>query len=115
MIDLIIPTYKNKQGLRNTLQSIPSETLSYFTITVIDDASDLSYADIIEDFSFINFISLVKNCGPGMVRQYGIDHTCEPYIMFIDTGDYCRKEINNIFDIIKNNEIVDMFSWRFSC
>lgn len=115
MIDLIIPTYKNKQGLHNTLQSIPSETLSYFTITVIDDASNLSYADIIEDFSFINFIGLVKNCGPGMVRQYGIDHTCEPYIMFIDTGDYCRKEINNIFDIIKNNEIVDMFSWRFSC
>ena len=39
-----------------------------------------------------------QNSGPGNVRQYGIEHTQEPYIMFIDTGDYLIN--TNIFDII---------------
>ena len=113
MIDLIIPTYKNKQGLRTTLNSIPNEALSSMTITVIDDASDISYHDISEDFPFIRFFSLTKNSGPGVVRQYGIEHTCEPYIMFIDTGDYFLDTFNKIFDIINENKDIDIFKWRF--
>lgn len=113
MIDLIIPTYKNKEGLRVSLQSIPAEMLEWTTVTVIDDASNISYHDILEDFPFIHYVGLTKNCGPGMVRQYGINHTCEQYIMFLDTGDYFLPVAEQIHDIIKQNPEIDIFSWPF--
>ena len=42
------------------------------------------------------------NAGPGAARQYAIEHTTNPYITFIDAGDYVSskevlaKIINNL-------------------
>ena len=88
MIDIIIPTYKNKDGLRTTLDSIDWNN-NNFSITIIDDASNLDYSDIIVEYPNINqLVVLPQNGGPGMARQYGIDHTNNDYLLFIDTGDY---------------------------
>ena len=86
MIDIIIPTYKNKEGLIKTLKSIPYSFVIH--ITVIDDCSGIDYSDIQPQFPYVQWFILDKNCGPGVARQYGLDHTEARYIMFIDTGDW---------------------------
>lgn len=112
MIDIIIPTYNNKEGLIRTLNSIPAR--EDLTITVVDDCSTIVYPNIYEQFPHVHFSRLFVNCGPGLVRQWGIEHTNEPYIMFADTGDYFISP--NVFDIIiaEINKCpnVDMFSWQ---
>ena len=115
MIDIIIPTYKNKIGLIRTLSSINTDLLEYFTINIIDDCSGEDYQDVIDCFPFINFVFNLTNVGPGICRQHVLSKTSEPYIMFIDTGDYfISSEIQNeILSTIKNNPEIDIFSWQF--
>ena len=85
MLDIIIPTYKNKEGLEKTLQSIPN--YKEVAVTVVDDGSNLNYNDLQDKYNF-RLIELQKNSGPGIARQIGITVTNEPYILFMDTGDY---------------------------
>lgn len=109
MIDIIIPTYNNKKGLLKTLQSIPNQ--KELVVTIIDDCStqNIDYGDIEKQY---NFIKLSNNCGPGNVRQYGIEHTKEPYIMFIDTGDYFLDNIfNDVIVMIERFKNTNIFGW----
>lgn len=92
MIDLIIPMYNAEDTIARCLGSLIGQTKSRkFIITIVDDASTDYSADIIDRFRFllpINYLKLDKNLGaPGLVRQYGIDHTHCDYIMFLDADD----------------------------
>ena len=113
MIDIIIPTYKNKQGLRNTLSSINQALLSNFTITIIDDCSNLIYKDIEIQFPFITILQLQQNVGPGIARQYGMQHTKQSYILFMDTGDvFINNQMQQIMiTTIKEKPEVYIYSW----
>ena len=85
-LDIIIPHYNNIKGLRDTLSSMD---FSAAKVTVIDDCSTKvdGFEQLKKDFSMVNFLSLEHNSGPGAARQYGIEHTSNPYFMFIDAGD----------------------------
>lgn len=115
MLDIIIPTYKNKEGLRRTLNSINTDLLPQITVTVIDDCSNMVYNDILEEFPFITIFYNKENIGPGMTRQYGIEMTKEPYITFIDTNDYflSKDVLNTILNEIKERPKTVIFSWQY--
>lgn len=115
MLDIIIPTYKNKEGLRKTLSSINRALLPEINVTIIDDYSETYYNDILEEFSFTTVFYCAKNAGPGCARNYGMRVTNNPYIMFLDTGDYfVSNEIQNtILQTIKDNPTVVFFSWKY--
>lgn len=114
-LDIIIPTYKNQKGLRTTLSSINWALTDYIKVTVVDDCSNEDYTTILNDFPAINLIKLDKNGGPGMARQAGIDNTFNPYIMFIDTGDYLLSKFNllEILTFIRENTMPYIYSWRW--
>lgn len=115
MLDIIIPTYKNKEGLRRTLSSINFSLQPEITITVIDDCSEMYYNDILEDYSGLQIFYLSKNSGPGNARQYGIEMTNQPYLTFIDTDDiFLNKDIfPMILNTIKENPNDVMFTWQY--
>ena len=91
-LDIIIPYYNNVNGLRETLNSV---NYNMATITVVDDCSTKreGYEELKKDFPTVNFLQLEHNSGPGAARQYGIEHTNNPYIMFIDTGDCIASRV----------------------
>lgn len=115
MLDIIIPTYKNKDGLRNTLRSINQSLLEDINITVIDDNSEMYNNDILEEFPFFTIYYQPINKGPGAARELGLLLTNEPYVMFIDTGDYfVNNEIQEeILKTISNNNETVVFSWPY--
>ena len=116
MIDIIIPTYKNKEGLMQTLQSIDWSN-KQLHVTIVDDCSNTDYTLIQEQFPQIeHWIYLPKNCGPGCARQKGIEATNHNYIMFIDTGDYFIPSFSQFLLVneIKNNLRIMLFNWSYT-
>lgn len=117
MMDLIIPVYKNKPGLYRTLMSIGTEVSDKIKVTIVDDCSKENYEDVIELFQKIfpiRVLVLEKNSGPGIARQFGLNHSKEPYVSFIDCGDtYVTPTIiKESLEIVKQNPEINMFSWQ---
>ena len=110
MIDLIIPYYNNGKGLSETLKSINYDV---FNVIVIDDGSDVP---LLPPFNAkFQYWRRNINRGPGITRQYGIDHTTNPYIMFIDTGDiFISKNLqNDIVNTINSDPETNVFVWQY--
>ncbi len=92
-MDIIIPAYNAKDTLFFTLSSIAvQQRLDKMNIQVylVNDCSDYDYHDFVEYFSSffpIQELKTPKNVGPGGARNYGIDHSHQDYIVFIDSDD----------------------------
>lgn len=89
-IAVIIPTYKAHDTILNTLRSIAIQRqVSYKVYLVIDGKEGGEYEYLLEHFKDIDIkiLKYQKNGGPGKARQYGIDHSKEPFISFIDADD----------------------------
>lgn len=92
-IDVIIPAYNvHDHILFRCLSSIACQDIvSELEVTIVDDAStEQNYAEVIKSFEPILKIHLLRyetNGGPGVARQYGINHTQNGYMTFIDADD----------------------------
>lgn len=116
MLDIIIPAYKDSEGLRKTLKSVYyPEQSDWVTITVIDDCSPIGYNEVLEEFPTVNYIRLTTNRGPGFARQYGINNCSEPYFMFVDCGDVLisKYSVCEIRDLIEKfpDYLLFLFTW----
>lgn len=121
-IDIIIPAYNAKETISDTLSSIVIqkglEDID-LQITIVNDSSDYSYSDLINQFKpNINIQEIVtnKNVGPGEARNLGIKSTHQEYIIFIDSDDclYNSNSIKTLFDEINNNNY-DLVISNFLC
>ena len=92
-IDVIIPAYNVPDHiLFRCLASIAHQDIaSELEVTIVDDASTKqNYAEVAKNFESMLKIHLLRyetNGGPGVARQYGIDHTSNGYMTFIDADD----------------------------
>ena len=92
-IDVIIPAYNVPDHiLFRCLASIACQDIvADLEVTIVDDASTTqNYADVAKNFESIMKINILRyetNGGPGVARQYGIDHTYNGYMTFIDADD----------------------------
>lgn len=109
-IDVIIPAYNVPDHiLFRCLASIACQDIvSDLEVTIVDDAStEQNYAAVAEHFSSIMKINILRyetNGGPGVARQYGIDHTSNGYMTFIDAddtfnGSFALKALRNSIEI----------------
>ena len=90
-IDVIIPAYKAQNTILRTLCSIAEQTiLDDIEVTIVNDCDGIGYkryVDMFSPFMTIREIEMPENGGPGDARQYGIDNTTNPLLMFIDADD----------------------------
>ena len=92
-IDVIIPAYNVPDNiLFRCLASIACQDIvSELEVTIVDDASTIqNYKAVADNFASIMKINILRyevNGGPGVARQYGIDHTSNGYMTFIDADD----------------------------
>ena len=109
MIDLIIPYYNNPEGFTRTIDSINNDI---FYITVVDDNSSIYMPTNLKVDKVYRYN---RNRGPGYARQWGIEHTSNPYIMFIDTGDvFLSYEVQEeILRVIEKNPKLDFISFPY--
>lgn len=116
-IDVIIPAYNVPDHiLFRCLASIACQDIvSDLEVTIVDDASTTqNYNAVADHFASIVKINILRyesNGGPGVARQYGIDHTKNGYITFIDAddtfnGSFALKALRNGVEM--NNDIYQM-------
>jgi len=96
LISVIIPYFKKKEYIADTLNSVLSQTYKNLEIIIIYDDKEKKDLKFIE--GFINLdkrISLIineKSLGAGLSRNIGISKSKGKYISFIDADDIWRKD-----------------------
>ena len=116
-IDVIIPAYNVPDNIIfRCLSSIACQDIvSDLEVTIVDDAStEQNYKKVAKSFESILKINVLRyetNGGPGVARQYGIDHTSNGYLTFIDADDtfngaFALKALRNGIEM--NNGIYQM-------
>ena len=96
LVSIIIPYYKKKEFINNTITSIINQTYKNFEIIIIyddDDISDLKFiGEMQKRDKRINIIKNLKNEGAGNSRNKGIEKAKGKYIAFIDSDDTWQKK-----------------------
>lgn len=112
MVDIIIPAYNAHKTISKALLSICMQTIKdKINVYIIDDCSDHDYKKIINKFKDrinITQYKLDKNSGPGVARQYGLDHSNGEYIYFLDADDMFIDiySLETLLKNISNNDII---------
>lgn len=116
MLDIIVPAYKDVEGLKRTLKSVYfPQFKDWLTITVVDDCSPIKFDEVEKMYPDITWYHLPENHGPGYARQYGIDHTTQPYIMFVDCGDiiFSKYSLLEVKEVIEERPSYYLFLWSW--
>ncbi len=96
LISIIIPYYKKREHISETLNSIINQSYKNFEIIVIfddEDQTDLKYIkELVKDKKNIKILLNSKNCGAGYSRNYGIENSKGDFIAFIDGDDYWHED-----------------------
>lgn len=92
--DLIIPCYGESKLINRGLSSLATQWKSeYIHVTLVNDCSpntDCNYQDLVDKYKDeldIRVITMPKNSGQGLTRQFGIDNTKHDWFMFMDEDD----------------------------
>ena len=96
LISIIIPYYKKKEFIFETLNSINNQSYKNYEILIIYDdenLNDLKYLkDIVNEKKNIRILINEKNSGAGISRNNGIIKAKGEFIAFLDSDDYWHKE-----------------------
>lgn len=88
-IAVIMPVYKAHETIEKTLFSVGMQKAVDYKLYMVVDGEDVGTYDYLKKYECINMeiLYMSENGGPGVARQYGIDHSEEPFISFIDSDD----------------------------
>lgn len=89
MVSVILPTYNRGKVIKRAVDSILSQTYSFFELIIIDDASQDDTEDVIRQINDlrIRYYKLPSNKGPSYARNYGITQARYDYVAFHDSDD----------------------------
>ena len=86
-IAIIMPVWNAHSTIVSALHSIFMQRHVEFKVYLVVDGEEKGSYDYLKKKFKVKIHYLPVNAGPGVARQYGIDHTKEPYISFIDSDD----------------------------
>lgn len=96
-ISVVVPVYKVRQRMINTLKSLKNQTFREFEVLFIDDGSPDDSSDFADDYLKYSNVSYriikKKNGGVSSARNLGIEEAEGKYIMFLDSDDYIDKDM----------------------
>lgn len=114
---IIIPVYNAEMTITKTIDVLKELDDLTFEVLLINDGShdntEKAIKDsIVDDERFLLFTK--KNEGPGLARNYGIEHAKGDYLLFFDADDYPEKTIlKDYASIISANPNLDMIVSSF--
>lgn len=87
LFTVIIPTYNRLKLLKESLQSIYTQTFTDYEIIVIDDGSTDGTLEYLQTLAPRIQIYRQENKGPGAARNLGAIHAQGDYLAFLDSDD----------------------------
>lgn len=98
-VSIIIPIYNSKKYLYRCINSVINQTYPILEIILIDDGSTDGSHKLCDDFAKEDERILVihqENKGVSNARNIGIDIASGKYLLFVDSDDYCKKDMVEI-------------------
>lgn len=92
-VSIITPVYNSEKYVKETIESVLSQTYKNFELILINDKSTDNSLDICNSYKDdrIKHINLEKNVGVCRARNIAIENACGRYIAFLDSDDIWDK------------------------
>lgn len=115
-LSIIIPCYNTADYISRTLTTLFSQNFNDFEVIIVDDNScdeiDKVIAHYQTEKNKLKFIKNIKNSGPGICRNIGIELSRGEFITFLDSDDWIDTYgYITAIDIFKANETCDFIIW----
>ena len=114
-VSIIIPTYKDHEGLNRALRSVVNQTYQNLEIVVVNDCPEEDIGDYIEvDDDRIKTVNLEHNkggAGEG-ARNVGIEKARGEFVFFLDGDDTLRSDVIELLvDKYQNSDFKVVTCW----
>ena len=103
LVSIIMPSYNTANYIRDSIDSVISQTYTKWELIIIDDCSTDNSIDIIQSYddARIRLLQNPTNSGAAISRNYGLREAKGKYISFLDsddiwTNDKLEKQVNFI-------------------
>lgn len=95
-VSVIMPYYKKRDFIHESIESILKQTYKDFEIIIIYDDENIHDYSFVKDFEKkdkrIKVIKNLKNIGAGLSRNVGIDKSNNEFIAFLDCDDVWKQD-----------------------
>ena len=110
LVSIIIPYFKKKKFIKQTIDSVVSQTYKKYEVILVNDDidfSDLSYIKkIIKNVKKKKIVINNKNSGAGISRNIGIHNSKGKFIAFLDADDvWSKNKLNEQIKFMKNQNV----------
>ena len=95
LVSIIVPVYNSSKYLIRAVDSILSQTYSYFELLLVDDGSFDGSEFICDSYAKKDkrvIVYHLSNNGPSAARNYGLTKAKGEYICFVDSDDYIEND-----------------------
>ena len=108
LVSVIIPYYKKRNFIKETIVSVVNQSYDYFEILIIYDDINLNDLEFLLEISKLdNRIKIINNnkrLGAGLSRNKGIEHSNGKYIAFLDADDtWVSDKLKDQISFMKKN------------
>ncbi len=87
LVSTIIPFYKNKNWLKEAIESVLNQTYENIEVILVNDGSDEDIEDILNMYNEKVIYIYQDNKGAASARNLGIEKASGEYIAFLDSDD----------------------------
>lgn len=108
-VSIITPVYNSESYLKETIESVISQTYTDWELILVDDCSSDNSSQICKSYSGVDprikYIPLKENSGPAKARNIGIDEASGEYLAFLDSDDKLKVNfLTTLVDIATKND-----------
>ena len=109
LVSVIIPYYKKRNFVKETIISVINQSYNHLEILIIYDDTNLNDLEFIKEISKLdNRIKILNNnkrLGAGLSRNVGIEQSNGKYIAFIDADDtWAQDKLKEQISFMKKND-----------
>ncbi len=109
LVSVIIPYYKKRHLIRETIVSVIKQSYNYLEIIIIYDDTNLNDLEYLQEISKLdNRIKIINNnkrLGAGPSRNKGIEQSNGKYVAFIDADDtWVKDKLKDQISFMKKND-----------
>ncbi|MEJ6951731.1 glycosyltransferase family 2 protein [Natronospora cellulosivora (SeqCode)] len=89
LVSIITPVYNSEKYIRDTINSVLSQTYTNWEMLIADDCSKDNTANVVKEFddSRIKYFKLENNSGAAIARNKALEQARGKYIAFLDSDD----------------------------
>lgn len=96
LVSIVTPSYNASSFIKETIQSVQSQTYKNWEMIIIDDVSKDNTCELIKEEikkdNRIRLIELQENGGAAIARNTGINNAKAKYVAFLDSDDLWLPE-----------------------